>query len=253
MTKKARKTGAERKISATLELLQKYASIFRDMINAKVSSSNQSIRGSLGLSRGTDWNFLTAAMDIISDAGEALDHVRRFGLTGPTKYNDEGEKYLRLYGLLSAAYIQQRSVLTLYKLMNVPNVKQAKKTFDELALVVLRHKLSAHGTDYKEGGALHAYVPVRVSLRDTGITVARHAMPMDQETVDLTRAIAAHTKLMIDTMDRICAKTIQTLFKQDEKKHTKFSEALADLRIERDGGWVAKVPKGGPKIVITVG
>jgi hypothetical protein len=243
----------ESEVMKVLNLLDKYASTFREMINSKVQSSDRSIRELLGLSKDTDWNFLTAAMDIIGDAGEAIGNVQRFGLSGPTKYNDEGERYLRLYGLLSAAYIQQRAVLTIYTIMNVPNLKKTKERCKELQLVALRHKLSAHGTDYKDAGALHAYVPVRVSLSDTSVTVARHATPMDQETIDLSTAIDTHTKQMIATMDAICEKVIGTLFKGHDNKRKEFTERLSDLRVERDGGWVMRVPKGAPKTIITVG
>jgi hypothetical protein len=143
-------------------------------------------------------------MDIVGDACEAIGNAQRFGLGGPTKYDDDGEKYLRLYGLLSAAYIQQRSLLTIYRLMHVPDFQRTKEAFGNSPLVVLRHKLSAHGTDYRdEMGDLHAYVPVRVSLADTSVTVARHAPPMDQETIDLNAAISTHVALMLDALDRL--------------------------------------------------
>ena len=76
---------------------------------------------------------------------------------------------------------------------------------------------------------------------------------MDQETVDLSKAIDTHTKQMIATMDAICEKVIGTLFKGHDNKRKEFTERLSDLRVERDGGWVMRVPKGAPKTIITVG
>ena len=98
-------------MASTLTLLHKYTSLFRRMINTRIKTDkDQSIRNLLRLSTDSDWEFLTTAMDIVDDASTAIDHVERFGLGGPTKYNDVGEKYLRLYGLLSATYIQQQSI-----------------------------------------------------------------------------------------------------------------------------------------------
>jgi hypothetical protein len=65
-------------------------------------------------------------MDIVDDASAAIDHVERFGLSGSTKYDDIGEKYLRLYGLLSATYIQQQSIGTIFRIMNLPDPKALK-------------------------------------------------------------------------------------------------------------------------------
>src|SRR6266436_9218228 len=163
-----RKVARRKTMARELLLLYKYASLFRELINSKVRSSNGSIKKLLRLNDESDWNFLTAAMDIIDDASSAISHVQEFGLGGPTKYNDIGEKYLRLYGLLSATYIQQEAILTIYRIMNVPNLKATISRFDGLDIRSLRHKLSSHGTDYRDRltGAKEAYVPLRLNLAD---------------------------------------------------------------------------------------
>jgi hypothetical protein len=71
-------------ISAT-ELLQKYAAMFRSMINVRIWSSEETIKQLLKLNKNEDWEFLTAAMDIVDDASSAIDNVQRFGLSGPTR------------------------------------------------------------------------------------------------------------------------------------------------------------------------
>ena len=60
-----------------LSLINDYASLFRKMINSKVRSSDDTIKHLLKLSKDEDWNFLTAAMDIIDDASGAIGHVTR--------------------------------------------------------------------------------------------------------------------------------------------------------------------------------
>ena len=110
-----------------LDLLESYGSTFRDLINAKVQPTKKTIRDVLKLSKDEDWAFLCSSMDIIGDACLAIDNFIRFGLDGPTKYNEVGERYLRLYGLLSATYIQQQAVIKLYQLVNVPPSLKAGK------------------------------------------------------------------------------------------------------------------------------
>jgi hypothetical protein len=53
---------------SSLGLLDKYASTFRDLINAKVQSSEESVKSLLRLNKDSDWEFLCAATDIIGDA-----------------------------------------------------------------------------------------------------------------------------------------------------------------------------------------
>lgn len=236
-----------------LSLLNKYADTFRQLVSRRVSSSDKDIKSLLRLNAESDWDFLTAAMDIIGDASSAIEHVRQFGLTGPTKYNDQGETYLRLYGLLSATYAQQQAILTLYKIMQVPNPKDARKLFDQLALRSLRHKLSAHGTDYKSDrdANAEAFVPVRIQLTDRTITYANYTARSYSETVDVADAISAHAVLMVETMDRILEKTITTTFRDDADKLTDFQSKLADLRHEKAGGLVFKSPDGAVTMKIT--
>jgi hypothetical protein len=190
-------------------------------------------------------------MDIVGDASAAIAHVNKFGLTGPTKYDDLGEKYLRLYGLLSAIYIQQQSILTIYRIMNVPNLKTTKESFEALQIRQLRHKISAHSTDYQtKDGTLQAYVPLRLNLRDNDVTIVRHTSSVQHESVNVSEAIESHIKLMIDTMDRITEKAIKTLFKGQDKKQKELQE-LSDLRIEKEGGLVFKGKgKRGARIIV---
>jgi hypothetical protein len=151
-----------------LDILDLYASTFRELINETVIPSKTTIRKTFRLNKDEDWNFLCTAMDIISDASAAIAHVQKFGLGGATKYNELGERYLRLYGVLSATYIQQQAVLEIYTLMNVPNPGDMQKKLDKLEIRVLRHKLAAHATNYdnKDSGHTEAHVPLRFEIHD---------------------------------------------------------------------------------------
>ena len=76
--------------------------------------TNESPEKALRLNAPSDWEFICVAMDVVGDAALALGSFLRFSLDGPTRYEDVGEKYLRLYGLLSATYVQQEAIIKLY-------------------------------------------------------------------------------------------------------------------------------------------
>jgi hypothetical protein len=237
-----------------LSLLHKYASLFRKLINSSVWGSDKTIKSLLKLNSESDWNFLTAAMDIVDDASSAIHHVQSYGLSGPTKYNDTGEKYLRLYGLLSATYIQQQAILTIFRIMNVPNPSNPTRHFGQLKIRSLRHKLSSHGTDYlnRETGTKEAYVPLRFDLGDMKVTAVNHTGSSSWEEVDLANAIQSHIEAVLDVLDKILEKSIGTIFKGNKSKRDEFKSELADLRIEKAGGLVIQ-GHGGPKLVVTFG
>jgi hypothetical protein len=241
-------------MTSTLSLLGKYTDTFRALINRAVRSDRRAIKDALRLNGETEWYFLTAAIDIIDDASAAIENVQRFGLTGPTKYGEIGETYLRLHGLLGAAYAQQSSILTLYNIMKVPNVKEQRNRFRDLEMVTLRHKLSAHGVNHlSKSGTLEAFVPVRMFLSERKVSYSNYTRQSRQEHVDIFNALSAHVEAMIETMDQILEKAIKTVFKHHTNKRLEFEAKLADLREERSGTMMVVGMAGtGAKLKIVV-
>lgn len=239
-------------LKSSLNVLDSYARAFRDLINAKVGRSSKPIRELLRLNKEEDWDFLCVAMDVVGDATAAIRNFLQFGLDGPTRYQDVGESYLRLYGLLSAAYIQQQAVLKLFTLMNVPNPKAIKKELDRLQIRELRHKLASHSTDYKNPvRAIETYIPVRIGLSGFHCKYSQNRGKTLQS-LDLEAAVEEHCRLLVSVMDSMYAKAIQTLVKGQDKKLAELEERLQDLRIEKDGGIVWHLPHGGKLVIRTL-
>jgi hypothetical protein len=235
---------------STNEILDTYSQAFRDLINVKVWSRDKSVREHLRLNKDDDWNFICTAMDITGDAGAAIENFLQFGLDGPTRYDEIGEKYLRLYGVLNATYIQQAAVLKLYKLTNAPELKEAKNQIESLQIRETRHKLGAHSIDYMDNTTkrIESYSPVRATLSGF-ICEYFNNETLSSKRVDLRRCLHEHLKVLIDLMDKIYEKTVNTLYRGENEKREEFLEKLKDLRIIKDGGLVATSTEGG-KIVI---
>src|SRR3990167_9402148 len=171
-----------------IEAVELYADAFRELVNARVWAKKESPAALLRLNSENDWGFICVAMDIVGDTSLALHNFEKFSLDGPTKYESVGEKYLRLYGVLSAAYIQQQAVLKLYALMSCSDPKREKKKFESLQVRVMRHKLASHGLDYLDASSTSqsAYVPVRMDLGGHTCTVTENRGDRS-ETVDLKK------------------------------------------------------------------
>jgi hypothetical protein len=231
-------------IKKPLEILSKYADAFRDLINARVWASGDSPKKLLRLNDDRDWDFICVAMDVIGDASLAIGHFLQFGLDGPTKYDDTGEKYLRLYGLLSAVYIQEEATLKLYSLMHCPNPKDAKAEFNKLEIRMLRHQLASHSVDFIESKdeKPHAFVPVRIGL-DGFLCVVTENRGEQHRTIKLDDAIIAHCQMEIAFLDKIYEKSIKTLFRGQENKIREFQKVLEDLRFEKEGNIIIRTSR----------
>lgn len=227
-----------------LEALSDYTEAFRDLVNDRVGlHSKHSPSKLLRLSNEDDWSFICVAMDILGDSSLALQNFARFSLDGPSRYEDTGECYLRLYGLLGAAYVQQQAAFKLYKLMNCPNPRDVKVELDSLDLRKLRHQLASHSLDYSDfdGTGGKAFVPVRIELGGHKCTVTENRGD-GWATYDLKDALNKHCDVMVSIMDRIYEKTFRTLFKTQRTRLEKYQQRLDDLRMVRDGMLVIRIP-----------
>ena len=210
--------------------VEAYSDAFRDLVNDRVGWRGEPAR-KLRLSSEADWNFVCVAMDILGDASLALHNFLRFGLDGPTRYDETGEKYLRLYGLLSAAYIQQQAALKLHKLMNCTAQKTFKSNADKLQIRSLRHQLASHSLDYFDFGdrTTSAFVPVRIDLGGFNCTVTENRGDRSMS-YDLRTALVEHCDFMLELLDAIYEKSYKTLFKSHESKQIEHKAKLEDLR-----------------------
>jgi hypothetical protein len=235
---------------STNDILDTYGQAFRDLINVKVWSRNKGVRELLRLNKDDDWNFICAAMDIIGDACAAIKNFLQFGLDGPTRYDEVGEKYLRLYGVLNATYIQQEAVLKLYKLTNAPKLKEARNQVESLQIREVRHKLGAHSTDYLNNTTrrIESYIPVRATLSGF-ICEYFNNETRSSKRADLRNCLNEHFEVLVDLMDKVYEKTVNTLYRGEKEKREEFLEKLKDLRVIKDGGLVVTSSEGR-KIVI---
>jgi len=234
-------------------ILQSYADAFRDLVNARVRGKNASPSTALRLNAERDWSFVCVAMDVVGDASLAIESFLKFSLDGPTRYEDVGERYLRLYGLLCAAYVQQQAVLKLYSLMNCPNPKDIQATFNKLEIRTLRHQIASHSLDFLEPGVgrKRAFVPVRICLSGFSCTVTENRGDTSR-TVKLDDALEAHCRVVTEILDKTYEKSVRTLFKGQTAKIAEFSKKLADLRFLRDGNLIFHIGEKGEQREIRV-
>ena len=236
-----------------LRTLEHYAEAFRDLVNARVWPANQSPSKALRLNSSVDWEFICVAMDVVGDAALAIDNFLCFSLDGPTRYENMGERYLRLYGLLSASYLQQEAVRKLYALMNCASPRQVDNEFAQLEIRTLRHQVASHSVDYRVPGTteLSSFVPVRIGLAGYSCMVTE-GRGESTRTIQLQDAVLAHCVAVASVLDRTYEKSLQTLFRGQRAKIAEFQAKLEDLRSMRDGNLIIRAVVGSNPMEIRV-
>lgn len=233
------------------ELLLSYITAVRELVNSKVAkietkkqsteTALQFIKRQFKFNREEDWGLLCASMDLVGDTTLAIQNFERFGIEGPTKYNDWGEKYLRLYGLLNAVYLQQSAVLNLYKVFQVPNQTEFKSKIDALQITEIRHKVASHTVNYFNPTSKQrdCFVITRTELR--GDKVEYMSYQTDRYVIaNLTQLLGDNTELMITALSEIFEKAIRTVYKTAKAKQAVFNQELDLLRLEHAGHTVIR-------------
>lgn len=159
----------------------------------------------------------------------------KFGLSSPTgEAGDKGEKYLKLYGILNATYLQQNSIFKIYKILNGPDIDSAKDNINLLAIRELRNKLGAHSIDHSNSSGakeLETFIPFRQSMRDFEFDYEYHnGNESKKHHADLKPAIEDHLRLMVDLYDKVFEKTMKTLYSNNPDKLTSTLAQLEELR-----------------------
>ncbi|MDV3662891.1 hypothetical protein CMU51_02325 [Elizabethkingia anophelis] len=161
-----------------------YENLIRDIINIivnridfeKLENENKlfltKIKERLCFDNDNAWKFLVSSLDTVGDSQFAIVTFQNHKIEKVVKFNT-GENYLRLYGVLSAVYIQQQAILKLSDLFKVRQIDELKSNFDNLQITHLRHFISAHPINFNKNGKKVSFRIDRNSLNDNGLLSIR--------------------------------------------------------------------------------
>lgn len=103
----------------------------------------------LKFQKSTDIKKYRGCVDLIDDTEYAIHSAFKYQLGDlRNKNKDNGERYIRLYGVLNAVYLQMNAIVGLSNLLNYPNPSKVKSDFETLDIYKLRGIAGAHTSDY---------------------------------------------------------------------------------------------------------
>jgi len=239
----------------TIDVLESYSNRFREFINNRrdelYESEDKSIKDLFCLKAVEDWNYICVSMDIVDQTNAAIRNFLLFGLDGPTKYEDVGEGFLRLYGVLNATYIQQEAIKQICKRFGL----EADEEVNAIPIRDIRNKIGAHNPEQGYGSdKKKAYLTGQVSLSGFKCSYGYYETKDEQqtftsfplETVDLKECVEKYCHTIIDIFDRTYEALIKRFWEEDDGQYDKHMTELNDLRTEKDGGEVHR--SGGGKV-----
>jgi hypothetical protein len=109
-----------------------------------------------------EWNTLCVAMDTIGDTCLSLEYYEASGIG-----NEHGEKYLKLYGLLQAIFLQQDSIRQIYRIFLGSNLKLESDSA-WMRIRNLRNMTVGHPIERKHKTETKRYFISRVTIHSDG-------------------------------------------------------------------------------------
>ncbi|HRZ97071.1 MAG TPA: hypothetical protein P5084_05905 [Paludibacter sp.] len=227
-------------------LIEEYNQILKEILDGFAIKWNPEKRASdirvdvmtfYGFEMKFGWNILLNAIYIIDDSELAKESFNKFDLQGPARHSDIGERYLRLSGVLNAAYQQKLAIQNLIELFKLQNKKKYLERFSKNELIVLRNKIAAHSVNYNEINKdseykFDVFEISRQDLKNGKIKLLRNQQYF--EDYDINKVICDFDKLIIEILSLLIGK----LIKKKYNNQGVFYEKYQQLNIKKEGGLI---------------
>jgi hypothetical protein len=212
-----------------IQIIEQYLEIIREIIvrkstkNCDLVSFNKMMETQLKIDKNTIEIILTS-LDVIGDSQEAISNFLQNGLG-----TDVGEKYIRLYGVLSAIYLHSQAVLSLARYFKINDINTIDKKLKSNKILDIRHKLGAHSVNYKNSyNTISCYTPIRMTMEAHSLTFYNMNPESDEyQTINLNTEIENYFFNAQEIVETTTIKCIKTVYK-DSKEEIKLNMKRID-------------------------
>lgn len=193
-----------------------------------------------------------ACIDLIITTEGAIINAFEYQLGEMSKNESWGEKYLRLYGILNAVYLQSSALKGIGKLLNFPSTEQQYLKIQKLDIYDLRKVAGAHTVDYtvwgisnegKKTRGKNSYRIVDFHLKKTGNRIQALDESNKWKEFNLLQGLVEYQNVSIPYTQELVAfaiekfitkKTSKTSFKKDLELYCKNLVDYTSLNKNKD-------------------
>ena len=151
----------------------------RDMLSADIFIDNIQ-------RHGLEWEMACASMDMIGDSQLAIDAFNR-------KPVSEGQRYLEVYGLFQAFFLQQDAIVNLAAALKLSEIKVFEDP-DFSVVRPLRNRYFGHPSKHDWAKPTTYHGLTRVTVTSEEITVWTYDTRFSTETISMNASIAKQTE-----------------------------------------------------------
>jgi hypothetical protein len=201
-----------------------------------------------GLDKQFNHFIIRSCIDLLEDTEQAINEFERFGLDGPTKFDNWGERYLRLYGLLNAVNSQKSIVITLHEIFKLPETrKEFLQRFKGIKIIDTRHMIASHSVDYNDGNGRDFFRVSMTTVRNKGENIHIHSKDRFIQ-VDLTKELKDFRTVLHAELFKIIKHLLHRFVEEKSKVYSEIKPDIDAVEARIDGHLVMDTVNG--KVII---
>jgi len=197
---------------------------------------DKKLRKKFGFEPDYNHDIIESCIFLLEDSGIAIENFEEFGLQGPTRYNNIGEKYLRLYGFLNSIWLQRSVAILLAEIFKLPIKQDIKDKLDKLQLVQFRNIAGSHTVDHF---GKNYFRLAQHSIEGNGKSI-QYIGKEGFEEIDLIDGLTQFKKVFNEIFKRL----IEKLFDNKSKNYKTLKEILKMINHKMSGGMVSTLHNG---------
>jgi hypothetical protein len=175
------------------------------------------------------WSFLTSSLNTLGDSHFAIVSFLNSNIENGKRFNT-GERYLRLYGVLSSVYIHFRAISTLADLIKTKTT-ELEQEFKSLDISFLRNAISAHPVNFELNGDKTNFKIARYSLNDSG-SLDVISKQNEFKNYDLHKSLNVYIEFSERTLENIIKKMIQNRYGSSVLKIEELMNKLEKIKVD---------------------
>lgn len=181
---------------------------------------NNPIKQSRLIEEKENWNRLCSSLDVIEDTQSAIEYYKKTNFP-----RENGGKYLYIYGLLQAFFIQQDAVSNLHKVLYDQKISYKRDYKNLYDIRELRNDIIGHPTDRNRGESFHFIS--QISLKKNSFQI----MSVYKDDIDEFRSV--NIKEIIETQIKNINIILEIIIHKLDEEIKNFKDKYIMQKLER--------------------
>jgi len=168
-----------------------------------------------------------SCLDALEDTEQAKIDFAKYGFNKKSDNFTLGEKYIRVYGVLNAVYIQAQAIRNLAKYIVQDGYNNINREINKLEIIDLRNKAAAHNVN--SYGDYESYMLNRNMIKDYSLKLSCHdaSVKIDYDVLDLMHQ---YNTAMAKILNDLLRELVEQVLPLDDKIY-KFKPYTAMLTL----------------------